>query len=110
LFTPGFHDSLVTCNYSFWVPAESGMTSQVTSYSLALLNLMDEGDGSTGQPPLGIAKHYGVQSSAYNLPAHKILQALITHAPSPETIAKEFLFELGKCENVVVVTLGMLLR
>jgi hypothetical protein len=85
------------------------MMSQVASYPLALLKLMDEDYGSTKQPPLGIAKRYGVQSSAYNVPAHKIMQALITHAPSPKTIAKEFLFELGKCGNVLVVALGVLL-
>ncbi|KAF8633762.1 hypothetical protein AX15_001268 [Amanita polypyramis BW_CC] len=82
------------------------MMSQVASYPLALLKLMDEGDGSTGQPSLGIAKRYGVESSAYNVPAHKMLQALITYAPSPQTIAKEFLFELRKCENVLAVTLA----
>ena len=82
--------------------------SQVASYPLALLKLMDEGDGSTKQPPLGIAKRHGVELSAYNVPAHKMLQALITHAPSPTTIAKKFLFELGKCGNALVETLGVL--
>ncbi len=86
------------------------MMSQIASYPLALLKLMDEGYGSTGQPPLGIAERYGVESSAFNVPAHKILQALITHAPSPKTIAKELLFELGKCGNALVETLGVLLR
>ena len=84
--------------------------SQVTSYPLALLKLMDEGEVSTDQPPLGISKRLGVESSAYNVPAHEILQALITHAPSPKTIAKEFLFELGKCGIVPVARLGVLLR
>ncbi|KAF8343254.1 hypothetical protein F5887DRAFT_974072 [Amanita rubescens] len=82
------------------------MMSQVASYPLALLKLMDEGDGSTEQLPLGIAKRHGVESSAYDVPAHKILQALITHAPSPTTIAKEFLFELGKYGNALVETLA----
>ncbi len=84
--------------------------SQVTSHPLALLKLMDESYESTGQPPLGIARHVGVESSTFNLPAHKILQALITHAQSPETIAKELLIELGKCGNGLVETLGLLLR
>ena len=81
--------------------------SQVTSYSLALLKLMEE---STGQPPLGIARRVGVESLTFDLPAHKILQALITHSQSPETIAKELLIELGKCGNGLVETLGLLLR
>jgi hypothetical protein len=83
--------------------------SQVTSYPLALLKLMDESYESTGQPPLGIARRVGVESSTFDLPAHKILQALITHAQSPETIAKELLIELGKCGNGFVETLGLLL-
>lgn len=80
--------------------------SQVPSYPLALLKLMNEGDGSTGQPPLGISKRLGLESSAYNVPAHIILQALITHAPSPKTIAKEFLRELGQCGNSLIKTLA----
>ena len=81
------------------------MESQVASYPLALLELMDEGDGSTGQPPLGIARRSGAESLSLNVPAHRLLKALITgtHAPSPETIAKEFLVEL-------VETLGVLLQ
>lgn len=86
------------------------MISQVASYPLALLKLMDEVYSSTGWPPLGIAKRHGIESSTYDIPAHKILQALITHAPSPKSIAKEFLFELQKCGNVLVVMLCVLLR
>ncbi|KAF8338495.1 hypothetical protein F5887DRAFT_1077834 [Amanita rubescens] len=80
--------------------------SQVTSYPLTLLKLMDERYESTGQPPLGIARRVGVESSTFDLPAHKILQALITHAQSPETIAKELLIKLGKCGNGHVKTLA----
>ncbi|KIJ17715.1 hypothetical protein PAXINDRAFT_97932 [Paxillus involutus ATCC 200175] len=47
--------------------------------------------------PLGMATRLGVESSAYNVPAHHFLSALIHHAPSPDTIAGEFLVELGKC-------------
>ena len=89
--------------------AGSGMESQVASYPLALLKLMDEGDGSTGQPPLGTASCVGTASSAFDIPAHRLLQALLTHAPSPEPIAKELLVQLGKCGNAVVETLGVLL-
>jgi hypothetical protein len=70
---------------------------------------MDEGDGFTGRPPLGTARHVGTASSAFDIPAHRLLQALLTHAPSPEPISKELLVQLGKCGNAVVETLGMLL-
>ena len=80
--------------------------SQVTSYSLALLKLMDERYESTRQPPLGIARRVGAESSTFDMPAHKILIALITHAQSPETIAKELLIEIGKCGNGLVEALG----
>ena len=88
------------------------MESQVASYPLALLELMDKYHGSTAQPPLGIARRIGAQTSTFNVPAHRSLKALITHAPSPgqENIAKEFLFELGKCGNALIGTLGGLLR
>ena len=71
---------------------------------------MDEGDGSTGPLLLGTARRSGAEWSSLNVPAHRLLKALITHAPSPQTIAKEFLVELGKCGNVLVETLGVLLR
>ena len=86
------------------------MGSQIVTCPLALLKLMDEDDGSAGQPPLGIARRFDVESSTFNLPAHRLLKALITHAPSPETIAKQFLFKLGKCEIPLVETLGVLWR
>ena len=84
--------------------AGSGMESQLASYPLALLKLMGEGE----HPPLGMARRSGVlESPALSVPAHKLLEALITHAPSPETIAKEFLAELGKCGIALVETLGV---
>jgi hypothetical protein len=86
------------------------LMSQITSYSLALLKLMDESYKSTGQPFLGIAKRVGVESSTFNLPAHKVLLALITHAQSPDSIAREMLVELGNCGNSLVETLGLLFR
>ena len=86
------------------------MESQVPNYPLALLNLMEEGYVSTGEPPLGIATRFGVESSMFKVPAHRLLQALLTHSPSPKTIAKEFLCELGKCGNPLVKTLGVLHR
>ena len=86
------------------------MASQVASYPLALLELMDQDDRCTAQPPLGIPRRIGAESSVFNIPAHRLLKALITHAPSQETVAKEFLVELGKCGNALVQTLGVLVR
>ena len=88
--------------------------SQVTSYSLALLKLMEEIYESTRQLPLGIARcvgdQLGVESLTFDLLAHKILLALIIHTQSPENIAKELLIELGKCRKGLVETLGLLFR
>ena len=87
------------------------MESQVASYALALLELMDQDDGSTGaQPPLGITRRIGAESSVFNVPSHRLLKALITHTPSQEIVAKEFLVQLGKCGNALVQTLGVLVR
>jgi hypothetical protein len=85
------------------------MEFQVPNYPLALLNLMEEVYVSTGEPPLGIATRLGVEPSMFTVPAHKLLHALLTHSPSPKTIAQEFLLELGKCGNPLVETLGVLL-
>ena len=65
-------------------------------------------DRSAKELPLGLAKRAGAESSTFNLPAHTLLKALITHAPSSATIAKEFLSELGKCGDPLVETLGVL--
>jgi hypothetical protein len=74
-------------------------------YPLALLELMIREEPSADLP-LGIATRLGVEKSAYNVPAHRFLEALIHHAPSPDTIAGEFLVELGKCGIPVVKSLG----
>ncbi|KAF8837546.1 hypothetical protein BDN67DRAFT_972811 [Paxillus ammoniavirescens] len=66
-------------------------------YPLALLQLMRREEASAENLPLGMATRLGVEKSAYNVPAHRFLEALIHHAPSPDTIAGEFLVELGKC-------------
>jgi hypothetical protein len=84
------------------------MDSRLAPYPLALLQLMHEEEGSTENPPLGIAKRIGVEKSAYNLPAHKLLAALISYTPSPGTMAREFLVELGKCEMPAVEALGLI--
>ena len=66
-------------------------------YPLALLELMNQQEDAVENPPLGIAKRAGVEVSVFNIPAHRLLKALINHSPSPEAMAKEFLKELGKC-------------
>jgi hypothetical protein len=82
------------------------MDSRLASYPLALLQLMKEEEGSTENPPLGIAKRVGVEESVYNVPACSFLAALIDYTLSPETMAREFLVELGKCGVQVVEALG----
>jgi hypothetical protein len=72
-------------------------------YPLALLKLMAQ----EGAAPLGMAKRIGMEDSEWNLPAHRVLQALIEHAPSPESIARELLEKLGECKIQSVKTLCM---
>ena len=74
-------------------------------YPIALLQLMRE-HVSTDNLPLGTATWAGVESSVFHVPAHRLLEALLNHAPSPDPIAREFLVELGKCGISVVKTLG----
>ena len=80
------------------------------SYALALLTLMGDQEGANGEnPPLGIALRWETQSSVYNLHAHRLLKALIDHPPNPEgnqVVVQEFMTELTKCENSVVIDLG----
>lgn len=81
----------------------------LADYPLALLNLMDKDEKSATNPPLGIAKRIGSQSSTHDLPAHRFLLALISNALSPDTIATEFLRNLHDCDIPAVVELGALL-
>lgn len=81
----------------------------LAEYPLALLNLMEKDEKSATNPPLGIAKRIGSQRPIYDLPAHRFLLALISNAPSPDTIAKEFLKTLHGCNIPAVVKLGTLL-
>ena len=78
-------------------------------YPLALLHLIGEG-ASAEYLPLGMATRVGVEQSAYNVTAHHLLEAFINHAPSPDTIAREFLVELGKCGISAVESLGSMFR
>ena len=78
-------------------------------YPLALLQLMRE-QASAEILPLGMATRVGVEKSAFNVPAHRLLEALINYSPSPDTIAREFLVELGKCGLSVVESLGSMFR
>jgi hypothetical protein len=75
-------------------------------YPRALLALMGKENDIMENPPLGTAGHLGTQTSTFDVPAHKLLQAVIEHSLSPEIIAQEFLVELGKCEIVAVKKSG----
>ena len=86
------------------------MENTLRSYAVALLALMRNQEGADGDnPPLGWARRWETQSSIYNLAAHRLLQALVEHPPSPEAnrvVAQEFMAELAKCGNSTVVTLS----
>ena len=82
---------------------------ELAPYPLALLELIRE-QAPADSLPLGMATRVGLEKSAFNVPAHRFLEALINHAPSPDTIAGEFLVELGKCGLSVVETLGSMFR
>ena len=83
------------------------MENTTQSYALALLKLMGNQEGANeDNPPLGWALHLETQSSVYSQTAHKLLQALIEHSPSPETVAQQVLTELGKCDNASVAGFG----
>ena len=81
---------------------------QLAPYPVALLQLMEGDEGLTANPFLGIAKRIGVETSTFNGPAHRLLSALIEHSLSPDSIAREFLVELGRCGNSDVGILGTL--
>ncbi len=80
------------------------------SYVLALLTLMRNqappGQFDTPHQPLGVALHVDTQTSVYRVSAHTLLQALIGHSPSQETVSQHFMVELAKCENKAVVDSG----
>lgn len=73
------------------------MSPSLASYILALLKLMGRQEDTIDKPPLGTARRVGSETSTFDVPAHKLLQAIIEHSPSPEKIAHEFLCELAKC-------------
>ncbi|KAI9510199.1 hypothetical protein F5148DRAFT_1374659 [Russula earlei] len=70
----------------------------LATYILALLELMGNQDSSVDNPPLGLARRAGATSSTFDVPALKLLHALIEHSPSPETMSRELIVELAKCE------------
>jgi hypothetical protein len=81
-------------------------------YALALLTLwrsQPDANGPGENPPLGWALRYDTSTSTYNLPAHRLLQALIEHPPSPaadQVVARRFMTELLLCGNSAVINLG----
>jgi len=82
------------------------------SYTLALLTLMDtqyikEGSSDdSDNAPLGMAMRLDTQKAIYYQTAHRFLQALIEHSPSPEAVARQLLEELAKCQNRAVKSSG----
>jgi len=76
------------------------------SYVLELLKLIGRQDDAMENPPMGFARRAGAETSTFDVPAHKLLQALIEHSPSPKTMAREFLVELVRCEDLAVKELG----
>jgi len=83
------------------------MTSHsLASYVLALLNLMGRQEDVIDSPPLGTAGPVGSETSTFDVPAHKLLQAIIEHSLSPEKITHEFLCELAKCGVSAVKDFG----
>ena len=73
-------------------------TMALPSYASTLLILM-------GAQSLGTATIW-IGISTFNVSANNFLQALIVHSPSRETMAQEFMVELGKCEIISVRNLG----
>jgi hypothetical protein len=76
------------------------------AYALALLTLVGSQPGARDDPFFGFAIRQVKSATTYHQTAHELLQALIEHSPSPETVARQFLEELATCENAEVVTLG----
>jgi len=74
------------------------MANTLQSYALALLTSMSLGTATL--------VHLGIGTTAFDVPANNLLHALIEHSPSPETMAQEFMAELGKCEIIAVKNLG----
>jgi len=67
------------------------------SYALALLNLMARQENAIDNLPLGTARRIGAQTSTFDVPAHKLLQAVVQYSPCPEKIARQFLVAVAKC-------------
>ena len=85
------------------------MANSFQSYALALLTLVKNQEDVNDNPPLGITirrDHDGTNISSFNMPAHNLLRSLIEHSPSPETIARQFIAELARCEIPAVKSLG----
>ena len=80
------------------------------SYALALLTLVGnqyvQNGANEDHAPFGMALRLDTRRRKYRQTAHRLLQALIEHAPSPEAVAREFLNELAKCDNPTVECLG----
>jgi hypothetical protein len=99
---------LLNTSHTSTMEMESSQNT-LRSYAQALLTLMGNQDGADKEnPPLGWAMRLVTltQKTDYSQPAHRLLQALLEHSPSPETVAEQFMTELAKCEIPAVVELG----
>ncbi|PPQ65835.1 hypothetical protein CVT24_012062 [Panaeolus cyanescens] len=76
---------------------DANAPSRPSDYVLALLRVIDEEDKANGELLLGKAKHLTDNPTPFEVSAICVLQALITYAPSPESMSKKFLKELEKC-------------
>jgi hypothetical protein len=83
------------------------MANSFQSYALALLTLVRSQEDVNDNAPLGIAiRRDATDISSFNMPVHNLLQFLIEHSPSPETIARLFIAELARCKIPAVKILG----
>jgi len=83
------------------------MANSFQSYALALLTLVRSQKDVNDNPPLGIAiRRDATDLSSFNMPAQNLLQFLIEHSPSPETMARLFIAELARCEIPAMKYLG----
>jgi hypothetical protein len=48
----------------------------------------------------GLAIRIGLSNSKFNVEATKVMQSTLTFSPAPESMAVEFLVELGKVEGI----------
>ena len=81
----------------------------LTPFTLTLLKHVEEHEGPSSEKPLlGMARRLSTENSKWKIPAHRVLLSLITHAPDPEYIVREFWEELKNCGNTSILSLCQL--